>query len=1431
MSPVDWKKIEELFIAVADLSPTEQKTVLDRECYGDDQLRAEVDKLLAGDKNAGAFIETPIWTDSLFNNTHSKQEFSSETETRSETDVNHLVGTRIGAFIIVKEIGRGGMGTVYLAERDDLEFKQKTAIKIIKRGMDSDFIIRRFKHERQILASFEHPNIARLLDGGTTPDGVPYFVMEYIEGETLYNYCDKHCLDLAARIEIFKHIAAAVNYAHTRQIIHRDIKPGNILVNHLGTPKLLDFGIAKILDPDLIHESISPTASMLRMLTPDYASPEHIEGSEVTPESDVYSLGVLFYELLTGHKPYDLTRKNLNELTRIVRNDVPRLPSLSLEQTTNLLSQYQTSKEIARTRNASLDDIADQLKGNLDSIIMKALAKSPTDRYATVDLLLDDLDKHLLGGHISSPNVSLDTRNGVKKFDAKHTEVTKTLAVLPFKFINLGESDDSDTQFIGLGLADALIARMSKVKRLVVRPTGSMLSFNNGQIDPIQAGNDLIVEYILDGNIKKANQRLRVSVQLLDVANNATIWAASIDENTSDVLTLEDALANKLLESLLPQLTSNELEEFVKRGTNIPEAFEHYMRGRYFFNTFTEDGFAQAFVNFHKAIAIDPEYAAAYAGIADYYNWLGIIGVLDPQECFQNAIAAATKAVEIDSSLSDGHASLGFSLHAGNYDCSRAEHHLLTAIDLNPSNANAYVWYSILLFTQMRFEEGFDYAERALDIDPLTPFNHHNIGWGHYFAGDYSKAEKKYKGIIAEFPDYIFGYYGLSKIYRLTGRPTLALRTNARAHELMGRGIFTLLGEAECLAADGQNQLAIQKLRQLTDLGEKRYVSAHGLALAYMYLDENDKALDNLEKAYEAGDPWLNWICVEPVFEPVRSEERFRLLVDKIGYTQTLNKKLLSESRKKADEPNSKRFREQTTELIADTSPTIASATNERHSNAYKYVLFGAMALLVGVFGIYFVAVTYFSKTPVLTGNIVTEPKIVVLPFTTTSSEDTNLGVGLADALTNKLGNIRRLQVISASTGREITNSPLNIVSSEIGANFLVRGKLDQIDDKAVITAELIDLKDGNLVWSGDIAANKNDLFALQSDLAEKIWVSLGIEPQPLEINQVKKSHTESPEAYELYLIGRYLLTKRNANDIRAAITTFGNALNIDPEFAPALVGLADAYALLNLYDTSPPVDGYATAAGYIKKALSIDESLAEAHATNAYLKFYAERDIRGAELDFRRALQLNPSLSQAHHWFALFLAATGKPIEAIQEIETALKLDPRSKLVATAVAMVAFYTGDPEKAIKLSEDVLKSEPSFVPALKVKRWAYSALGDDQAASEVFSNEINYSGGNIVNPGWQIIAAQVNKLGGEKDNAGALLDTAVESDQIDDNIYTYAYEIALAYKYLNNIDKALHFLAIAETHRSYGINFVEVDPRFKDLHSHPKFVEILARIKP
>jgi serine/threonine protein kinase/tetratricopeptide (TPR) repeat protein len=315
---------------------------------------------------------------------------------------------RVGPYRLIREIGRGGMGAVYLAVRDDDAFEKRVAIKILKRGMDTDSIVRRFRNERQILAGLDHPNIAVLLDGGTTSDGRPFFVMEFVEGVQIVAYCEVRRLDTTKRLELFRQVCSAVQYAHQNLVVHRDIKPANVLVTPDGTPKLLDFGIAKLLNAELAHQTLVPTVPGLALMTPEYASPEQVRGDNVTTATDVYSLGVLLYELLTGRRPYRLTSRVPSEIARVICEAVPARPSTAITDiATAVANEALTISDPSgsptevpsggRSRPVDTERLRRRLAGDLDNIVLKALNKEPARRYASVDQFSEDVRRHLAG--------------------------------------------------------------------------------------------------------------------------------------------------------------------------------------------------------------------------------------------------------------------------------------------------------------------------------------------------------------------------------------------------------------------------------------------------------------------------------------------------------------------------------------------------------------------------------------------------------------------------------------------------------------------------------------------------------------------------------------------------------------------------------------------------------------------------------------------------------------------------------------------------------------------------------------------------------------------------------------------------------------------------------------------------------------------------
>ncbi len=366
MEGIRWRRVKDVFQETFERDPANRAAFLETACGSDLELRAAVEQLLRAHAGAAGFLEVPVAPS--FDNLASLA--------TARDDELTAVPARIGPYRVVSELGRGGMGTVYRAERDEPGLRKTVAIKLVRSGMDSTFVLRRFKNERQILSSLEHPGIARLYDGGTTDDGLPFFVMEYVDGTSLLSYCDEQRLSIADRLRLFRRVCNAVQYAHQSLVVHRDLKPSNILVTAEGHPKLLDFGIAKLLTPAIVGGSVEETTPFDRFLTPQYASPEQVRGEPVTTASDVYSLGAILYELMCGQRPYRITGQGAAEISRAVSEAEPPPPSTLLARTD------------ARRR---------QLRGDLDNIVLKALRKDTGQRYATAAELGDDLQRHLDG--------------------------------------------------------------------------------------------------------------------------------------------------------------------------------------------------------------------------------------------------------------------------------------------------------------------------------------------------------------------------------------------------------------------------------------------------------------------------------------------------------------------------------------------------------------------------------------------------------------------------------------------------------------------------------------------------------------------------------------------------------------------------------------------------------------------------------------------------------------------------------------------------------------------------------------------------------------------------------------------------------------------------------------------------------------------------
>ena len=413
--PEKWDQVKELFTSALERDPEERNDFLRQACGADDSLRAEIESLLSSFDGAPTFLEDSPAADLLSAQSHA------------------ITGRRIGAYRIIRECGQGGMGVVYLAERADDQYRKRVAIKMLKPGINKDEVLRRFRNERQALAALDHPSIVRLLDGGSTEEGLPYLIMDYVEGVRIDEYCDAHRLSIAERLQLFRTVCLAVQCAHETLVIHRDLKPSNILITKEGVARLLDFGIAKVLNPQWSPDA-TLTGTDWRPMTPEYASPEQVRGEPVTNATDIYSLGILLYELLTGHRPYRIRPDSPLEIERSVCEEEPEKPSAAVSRIDEKASHdggtrtVITPQMIGEARAIRPEELPRRLRGDLDTIVMKAIRKEPERRYASAEAFAKDIEWHLSGMPIEARKPTLLYRGG--KFVHRHTESLATAILI-----------------------------------------------------------------------------------------------------------------------------------------------------------------------------------------------------------------------------------------------------------------------------------------------------------------------------------------------------------------------------------------------------------------------------------------------------------------------------------------------------------------------------------------------------------------------------------------------------------------------------------------------------------------------------------------------------------------------------------------------------------------------------------------------------------------------------------------------------------------------------------------------------------------------------------------------------------------------------------------------------------------------------------------
>lgn len=798
-------------------------------------------------------------------------------------------GTHVGPYELIRLLGAGGMAEVWLASRADGRFKRDVALKLPLLTRVRQDLEPRFARERDILAGLEHPHIARLYDAGVDAAGLPYLAMEYVQGEYLTDWCDAQRLDIRERLHLFLQVLEAVQYAHDRHVIHRDIKPSNILVTAQGQARLLDFGVATLLDDGDAATQTPLTKVYGHALTPVYSSPELVRGDPIDAKSDIYSLGVVLFEILTGARPYRLNAgASRAALEHAIAQAEVRKPSTQLAQ------------EAWTVRATTYEQLTRQLRGDLDLIVLKALAKNPQARYAGAAALADDLHRFLEGKPISARPPHLLYR--LQKFLYRNRTVVsalaaaviavaamaayelerrpaarapygtalreKSVAVLPF----LDLSEKKDQGYFSDGLSEELITSLAQIKDLQVIARTSSFHFRDQQSAIAQIGRTLGVANVLEGSVRRAGNTVRVTAQLIRTDTEVPLWSQTYDRDVKDIFQVQDDIAAAVVAALRLKLLPTPLVD--PHRSDNPEAYNQYLLARQFGRRGNLEDIKRAVAAYTQAIALDPGFAAAYAGLS--FTETAIANSTQDAAMFAKARESAEKALALAPQLVDAYRARAlFRLETLDFAGARADSE--QALALAPGDSAVESLYGVQIAAFGRIAQAITAMNKAIELDPLNGYAWANVGLFLTDSRDYPGARRALDRALAISPSADAFHFALGQLDMLQGRLTDALAE----FQKLGSDGSRQMGEAMIEHASSHEQQSQHALEEL--IAQHANDMAYQIGDVYAWFGESDKAFEWLERAYQQRDSGLNGIAYDPLLAGLQYDPRYRALLAKLG--------------------------------------------------------------------------------------------------------------------------------------------------------------------------------------------------------------------------------------------------------------------------------------------------------------------------------------------------------------------------------------------------------------------------------------------------------------------------------------------------------------------------------------------------------------------